>query len=63
MDKYSGDVAGFIMWIFNFGVALWKVDSKLLEEVRKLMGREDLSSFPTDWDPSSDVQVDQDIYK
>eukprot|EP00973_Karenia_brevis_P089170 12365266-Karenia_brevis.AAC.1 len=22
MDKYSGEVAGFRMWIFNFGVAL-----------------------------------------
>eukprot|EP00973_Karenia_brevis_P085122 11815032-Karenia_brevis.AAC.1 len=50
------------MWIFNFGVALGQVDSKLSEEVRNLMGREDLSSVPSDWDPSRDVQVDQDIY-
>eukprot|EP00973_Karenia_brevis_P037404 5157533-Karenia_brevis.AAC.1 len=59
----SGDATGFRMWTFNFGVALGQVDSKLSEEVRKLMGREDLSGLPTDWDPSMDGQVDQEIYR
>eukprot|EP00973_Karenia_brevis_P011918 1618211-Karenia_brevis.AAC.1 len=47
MEKYSGEVSGFRMWTFNFVVALGHVDSKLSDEVRKLIGRDDLNGLPT----------------
>eukprot|EP00973_Karenia_brevis_P092119 12410835-Karenia_brevis.AAC.1 len=62
MDKFSGDSSVYRMWMFNLGVALGQVDSRLAEEVRKLMSREDASRFPNDWDPSKDSQVDNVIY-
>eukprot|EP00973_Karenia_brevis_P062973 8753082-Karenia_brevis.AAC.1 len=63
MNKYSGEVAGSRMWMFNLGVAVSQADSKSGEEVRKLMNREDASRFPSDWDPSKAEQVDQAIYQ
>eukprot|EP00973_Karenia_brevis_P075914 10547212-Karenia_brevis.AAC.1 len=63
MDKYSGEVAVFGMWMFNLGVALSQVDSMLGEEVRKLMSRGDAKSCPGDWDPSKDDQVGFAIYQ
>eukprot|EP00973_Karenia_brevis_P087017 12068536-Karenia_brevis.AAC.1 len=59
VKEERGEVAVFRMWMFNLGVALSQVDSKLGEEVRNLMSREDAKSFPHDWDPSKDEQVDQ----
>eukprot|EP00973_Karenia_brevis_P049572 6879849-Karenia_brevis.AAC.1 len=51
------------MWTFNFFVALGQVDSKLSDGTRKLVGRDDINGLPSDWDPSNDMQLNQDIYE
>eukprot|EP00973_Karenia_brevis_P095636 12428299-Karenia_brevis.AAC.1 len=63
MEKYSGEVSGYRMWTFDFVVALGQVDSRLSDEIRKLIGRDDLNGLPTEWDPSKDVQLNQEIYQ
>eukprot|EP00973_Karenia_brevis_P094362 12422085-Karenia_brevis.AAC.1 len=62
MDKYSGDATQFRMWSFNLKVALGQVDSKLAEEVSKILAREDTSKFPIDWDLANDLLLYKVIY-
>eukprot|EP00973_Karenia_brevis_P066831 9290297-Karenia_brevis.AAC.1 len=45
MDKFAGDVSQLRMWMFNFGVELRQVDSQLVEEIRRLISREDACCF------------------
>eukprot|EP00973_Karenia_brevis_P067146 9337637-Karenia_brevis.AAC.1 len=62
MDKFSGDMGAYRMWMFNFTVALSQIDGKLSEEVRKLINRNDLGKLPESWDPSEDPGIDSDTY-
>eukprot|EP00973_Karenia_brevis_P002963 403806-Karenia_brevis.AAC.1 len=62
MEKFAGDLSQFRMWMFNLGVALGQVDSGLAEEIRKLMRREDIRRFPSEWNPKEDVEVDQVVH-
>eukprot|EP00973_Karenia_brevis_P081973 11364529-Karenia_brevis.AAC.1 len=59
MEKFSGDMSGYTMWMFNFTVALGQVDSRLSDEVRKLVNRDDLSTLPDTWDPAKDPKLDE----
>eukprot|EP00973_Karenia_brevis_P002735 373138-Karenia_brevis.AAC.1 len=55
-------MSGYRMWMFNFTVALGQVDSRLSDEVRKLINRDDLSKLPDTWDPSKDSGIDEETY-
>eukprot|EP00973_Karenia_brevis_P082649 11456356-Karenia_brevis.AAC.1 len=46
MDKFTGEVSQFRMWMLNLGVVLGQVDGDLAEEVRKIMSREDTRRVP-----------------
>eukprot|EP00973_Karenia_brevis_P029459 4063750-Karenia_brevis.AAC.1 len=54
MEKYSGDASQCRMWIFHLKVALGQVDSNLAKEISQVLIREDVSRFPSDWDPKDD---------
>eukprot|EP00973_Karenia_brevis_P089995 12400461-Karenia_brevis.AAC.1 len=51
------------MWMFNSGAALGTAEEKLAEEIKSLIRRDDQKSFPDDWDPKTDVEIDQELYK
>eukprot|EP00973_Karenia_brevis_P083297 11551180-Karenia_brevis.AAC.1 len=55
-------MSGYRMWTFNFIVALGQVDIRLSDEVKKLLGRDDINGLPENWDPSKDSRLDQEIY-
>eukprot|EP00973_Karenia_brevis_P082117 11385499-Karenia_brevis.AAC.1 len=62
MEKFTGDMSSYRMWMFNFTVALGQVDNKSSDEVRKLINRDDLSILPDTWDPSKDSGLDEEVY-
>eukprot|EP00973_Karenia_brevis_P075378 10472122-Karenia_brevis.AAC.1 len=62
MDKFTGDMGAYRMWMFNFTVAIGQVDGKLSDEIRKLINRSDLGKLPESWDPSGDPGIHSDTY-
>eukprot|EP00973_Karenia_brevis_P021937 3017255-Karenia_brevis.AAC.1 len=62
MDKFTGDMGAYRMWMFNSTVAIGQVDGKLSDEIRKLINRNDLGKLPESWDPAEDSGIDPDIY-
>eukprot|EP00973_Karenia_brevis_P002829 384037-Karenia_brevis.AAC.1 len=63
MDKFTGEVSQFRMWMFTLGVVLGQVDGDLADEVRNIMSREDTRMSPNEWDPKDDIEVDGVVYQ